>query len=118
DNNGTNSAAAKTNSATLAEATNSTSNSTTNSNRADKKTKEGPKPIEVVFVLEGDHVKMLPVKTGISDDTYLEITEGLQEGQEVVSGGYRAISRDLEDGKKVKKGTVMADAGGEKPKTE
>jgi HlyD family secretion protein len=118
DNNGTNAAAAKTNSAALAEATNSTSNSTTNSNRADKKTKEGPKPIEVVFVLEGDHVKMLPVKTGISDDTYLEITEGLQEGQEVVSGGYRAISRDLEDGKKVKKGTVVADAGGEKPKAE
>ena len=118
DNNGTNSTAAKTNSPALAEATNATTNSGTNTNRADKKAKEGPKPIEVVFVVEGDHVKMLPVKTGISDDTYLEIIEGLQEGQDVVSGGYRAISRDLEDGKKVKKGTAVADAGGEKPKTE
>ena len=116
--NGTNSATAKTNSPALAEATNATSNSGTNTNRADKKAKEGPKPIEVVFVVEGDHVKMLPVKTGISDDTYLEIVEGLQEGQDVVSGGYRAISRDLEDGKKVKKGTAVADAGGEKPKNE
>ena len=60
--------------------------------------------MEVVFVVEGDHVKMVPVKIGISDDTYWEITEGLTEGQEVVSGGYRAISRDLEDGKKIKKG--------------
>jgi HlyD family secretion protein len=115
--NGTNSPAESTNSAAVATATNSASNGT-NSAHADKKAKEGPKPIEVVFVVEGDHVKMVPVKTGISDDTYLEITDGLKEGQDVVSGGYRAISRDLEDGKKVKKGVVMADAGGDKPKNE
>ncbi len=75
----------------------------TNLAKADKK-KEAAKPVEVVFVLEGEKVKMVPVKIGISDDTHWEIAEGLQEGQEVVSGGYRAISRDLEDGKKVKKG--------------
>jgi len=69
-----------------------------------KKSKEGPKPIEVVFLMENDRVKMVPVKIGISDDDYWEITEGVKEGQEVVSGGYRAISRDLEDGKKVRKG--------------
>ena len=57
-----------------------------------------------MFVLDKDKVKMVPVKIGISDDEYWEITEGLKEGQEVVSGGYRAISRDLEDGKKVRKG--------------
>ena len=61
--------------------------------------------IEVVFVTGGDHVKMVPVKIGICDDDYWEITEGLTEGQEVVSGGYRAISKDLEDGKKIKRGT-------------
>ena len=49
---------------------------------------------------------------GISDDTHWEITDGLQEGQEVVSGGYRAISRELDDGKRVKKGA----ARGENPK--
>jgi len=65
----------------------------------------GPvKPSEVVFVREGDHVKMVPVKTGISDSDYFEITEGLSEGQEIVTGGYKAISKDLEDGKKVKFG--------------
>jgi len=62
----------------------------------------GPiKPVEVVFVREGDHVKMVPVKTGISDSDYYEIVEGLTEGQEIVTGGYKAISKDLEDGKKV-----------------
>jgi HlyD family secretion protein len=55
---------------------------------------------------------MLPVKSGISDDDYYEITEGLKEGQEVVSGGFKAISRDLEDGKKIVKGpsNLAADA--------
>jgi len=47
------------------------------------------------------------VKIGISDDSYWEVTEGLKEGQEIVSGGYRAITRDLEDGKRIHKGTVV-----------
>jgi HlyD family secretion protein len=72
-----------------------------------RKSKESVKPLEVVFVLDKDKVKMAPVKIGISDDEYWEITEGLQEGQEVVSGPYRAISRDLEDGKKVKKSLAV-----------
>src|SRR5215831_8533645 len=78
----------------------------TNTAKGDKK-KEA-KPIEVVFVVEGDHVKMVPVKIGISDDTHMEIIEGLTEGQEVVSAGYKAISRELDDGKKIKKGIVIA----------
>lgn len=60
-----------------------------------------PKPVEVVFVVKGDHVKMVPVKRGISDDNYTEIIEGIKEGDEVVSGGYKAIGRDLQDGKKI-----------------
>ena len=62
--------------------------------------------MDVVFVVEGDHVKTVPVKIGISDDNYWEITDGLKEGEEIVSGGYRAISRDLEDGKKIVKGPL------------
>ena len=75
----------------------------TNAPKTDRKSKDS-KPVEVVFVLDGDHVKMIPVKSGISDDDYYEVTQGLQEGAEVVSGGFKAISRDLEDGKKVAKG--------------
>jgi HlyD family secretion protein len=94
----TNAAAAKTN------AVASDSNKGTNWAKGDKKSKEAAKPIEVVFVVDGDHVKMAPVKIGISDDSYWEIVDGLKEGDEVVSGGYRAIGRDLEDGKKIRKG--------------
>ena len=89
--------------------TNSTDKAATNSPASDKKSKEAPKPIEVVFIVEGDHVKMVPVKIGISDENYWEITEGLTEGQEVVSGGYKAISRELEDGKKIRIGKPEKD---------
>jgi HlyD family secretion protein len=76
----------------------------TNAPPSEKKSKESAPPAEVVFVVEGNHVKMVPVKIGISDDDYWEITDGLAEGQEVVAGGYKAISRDLQDGKKIRKG--------------
>lgn len=76
----------------------------TNSPGAGRKKDEAPKPVEVVFLRDGETVRALPVKRGISDENYSEIVEGLREGQEVVSGGYKAISRDLEDGKKVKLG--------------
>ncbi|HTY86713.1 MAG TPA: efflux RND transporter periplasmic adaptor subunit [Candidatus Acidoferrum sp.] len=85
----------------------------TNATATDKKPKEGQKLLDVVFVVEGDHVKMMPVKTGISDETHWEITDGLKEGDEIVSGGFRAISRDLDDGKKIHKGA----ATGENPKS-
>ena len=65
---------------------------------------EPVKPQEVVFILDGDKVKSVPVKTGISDSDHYEILTGLTEGQQVISGGYKAISKDLEDGKKVKVG--------------
>jgi HlyD family secretion protein len=98
-------ASATTNSA-AAVGTNAPAAGTTNTAKSSegKKAGEAPKPIEVVFVTEGDHVKMVPVKLGISDDSFMEILEGLQEDVEIVSGGYKAISRDLEDGKKFKKG--------------
>jgi HlyD family secretion protein len=84
--------------------TNAPAVSSTNATSGDKKPGEPPKPVEVVFLAEGENVKMAPVKAGISDENYSEIIEGLQEGQEVISGGYKAISRDLENGKKIKRG--------------
>ncbi len=86
--------------------TNAVAVAATNAPAASKKEKENAnKPIEVVFLKEGDTVKMVPVKRGISDQQYAEITEGLTEGLEVVSGSYKAINRDLDDGKKVVIGT-------------
>jgi HlyD family secretion protein len=65
---------------------------------------------DVVFVIQGDHVKAVPVTIGICDDNYWEITSGLTNGEDIVSGGYRAISRDLKDGSKIKVGSPIADA--------
>lgn len=56
------------------------------------------KPKEVVFLVENGKAKMVIVETGISDDNYLEIKSGLKGKEEVVSGSYRAISRELNDG--------------------
>jgi HlyD family secretion protein len=100
----TNGVAAATNAAAtnvVASATFSTNSTGTNA----------PKPIEVVFIVDGGTVKMVPVKTGISDDNYFEILEGVHDGDEVVSGGYKAINRDLTDGAKV---AVNAQGGSDK----
>jgi HlyD family secretion protein len=59
-------------------------------------------PNEIVFVVDGDKVKSVQVKRGIMGERYVEIVEGLEEGMEVVTGSFRAINRDLEDGSLVK----------------
>ncbi|MDD8019246.1 MAG: efflux RND transporter periplasmic adaptor subunit [Bacteroidota bacterium] len=58
--------------------------------------------VEVVFIVQGSKVKSVPVKRGISDAGYVEITSGVKEEDEIVSGSYKAINRDLEDGSVVK----------------
>jgi HlyD family secretion protein len=67
-----------------------------------KTSKKVEKPKEVVFIVDNSAAKMVEVKRGISDDSFTEITWGLDEGKEVVSGSYKAISRELEEGAKVK----------------
>ncbi|HKI70014.1 MAG TPA: efflux RND transporter periplasmic adaptor subunit, partial [Verrucomicrobiae bacterium] len=81
--------AGNTNSASSTNAsTNLIASANTKTNSAfDRKSKEASKPVDVVFVVEGDHVKAVPVKIGICDDNYWEITKGLKAGQEIVSGG-------------------------------
>ncbi|MBU0561174.1 MAG: efflux RND transporter periplasmic adaptor subunit [Bacteroidetes bacterium] len=59
------------------------------------------KPKEVVFVNDNGTAKQILVETGISDDTYIEIKSGLEGGEEVIIGPYRAISKELEEGTKL-----------------
>jgi HlyD family secretion protein len=66
------------------------------------KPKAEVKPKEVVFVVENGVVKAMPVKRGIANATHVEILDGVGEGAEVVSGSYKAINRELEDGTKVR----------------
>ncbi len=57
---------------------------------------------EVVFVVKNGIAKAVKVTTGISNDNYIETKSGLKEGEVVVTGPYRAISRELRDGSKVR----------------
>ena len=51
--------------------------------------------VEVVWVIEDGKAKPRQVVTGIQSEDAIEIKSGVKEGQSVVSGTYRAISRDL-----------------------
>jgi HlyD family secretion protein len=64
--------------------------------------------VEVVWVVEDGRVAARQVATGIQSDSDIEVLEGLAEGQDVVIGNYRAISKDLTHGAAVK----VAPAGG------
>lgn len=55
----------------------------------------GGQPVEVVFVVEDGRALVREVKTGLSSDTRIEILEGIEEGTKVVSGPFRALSKDL-----------------------
>jgi HlyD family secretion protein len=55
---------------------------------------------DVVFVVQDGKAVQRPVRTGISDETRVEIVSGVQPGDKVVTGPYRSL-RDLEDGERV-----------------
>ncbi|MEC7778903.1 MAG: efflux RND transporter periplasmic adaptor subunit [Candidatus Neomarinimicrobiota bacterium] len=63
--------------------------------------KSGNKGRNVVFVVKGNTVEQRFVETGIVGDRDYEVISGLEEGEEIVTGGFVAISRDLYDGAKV-----------------
>jgi HlyD family secretion protein len=65
--------------------------------------------VEIVFVVEDGVAHARQVKTGIQSETHIELVEGIHEGEQVVVGSYRAISRDLRDGTK-----VAVSSGGER----
>ncbi|MCD4696137.1 MAG: efflux RND transporter periplasmic adaptor subunit [Bacteroidales bacterium] len=59
--------------------------------------------IEVVFVYEEGKALLHKVKTGIQDNMFIEITEGITGEQEIITGPYRAVSKKLNDDDDVKK---------------
>jgi HlyD family secretion protein len=56
---------------------------------------------KVVFVIQDGVAKLRPVETGLASDTEIEIVSGLSEGDRVVEGPYRILSRELADGRRV-----------------
>lgn len=57
--------------------------------------------IEVVFVKNEGKVRMQKVKTGIQNTMYMEILEGLADGDEVVVAPYALVSKILKDGQNI-----------------
>lgn len=55
----------------------------------------------VVFVHEEGTARMVEVETGISDNRFIQVMSGIDAGAEVVTGSYRILSRELEDGNSI-----------------
>lgn len=75
------------------------------------KEKELSEEIQGVFVIENGKAVFRPVQTGITGATYIELTGGLKEGDEIITGSYRVI-RTLKNETRVK-----IDNRAEAPKT-
>jgi HlyD family secretion protein len=80
----------------------------------DSRKQKAERPPSVVFVKNGIKAKMVKVKTGISDNGYIEVIEGLKEGDEIISGSYMAISKELQDGSMIKTDTSAKKKRGDK----
>ena len=71
------------------------------------KIESGSRPVETeekfecVFVKNMDEAKLKVVKTGIQDDTNIEIISGLAEGDEIITGPYSVVSKTLSSGDKI-----------------
>jgi HlyD family secretion protein len=72
-----------------------------NKNEETKKKQEEVQ--EIVFVYNNGKAKVVNVKTGIQDNSYISIKEGLKEKDEIIIAPYRAVSKKLKDGDEVKK---------------
>ena len=66
-------------------------NDTTATESADQK-------YEAVFLKEGTKAELRRVTTGIQDDSNIEITEGLTEGETVITGPYNTVTKSLKEG--------------------
>jgi HlyD family secretion protein len=64
--------------------------------------KETPKLSEIVFTVNKSFARVKKVKTGIQDNNFIEITEGLNENDEVIVAPFSAISKKLKDSMLIK----------------
>jgi HlyD family secretion protein len=80
--------------------TSSTKQPTTTDNRSTSKEK-----FEAVYLMEGNEAKLRVVKTGIQDESNIEIISGLKEGETVIVGPYTTVTKLLKPGDKVEVGS-------------
>lgn len=78
----------------------------------DEKSKpKSDKKFECVFVKVGNKAKIRIIKTGIQDDTNIEVLSGLKKGDVVITGPYTTVSKELNSGDKVSLKTDNAKEG-------
>ncbi|WP_299113661.1 efflux RND transporter periplasmic adaptor subunit [uncultured Winogradskyella sp.] len=68
---------------------------------SDTKSSKEEEKFECVFVNENGVAKLRVVKTGIQDDTNIEIISGLKEGDKIITGPYNMVSKTLKPGDKI-----------------
>ncbi len=56
------------------------------------------KKMECVFVKAGKKAKLRVIRTGIQDDTNIEVVSGLKKGDTVITGPYTTVSKELNPG--------------------
>lgn len=78
--------------------TDTTSSKQKSTNKSLEKSDE---KFECVFIKNGDTAELRVVKTGIQDDSNIEIVTGLEEGEEVIVGPYNVVTKTLKNGDKV-----------------
>ncbi len=76
-------------------------NVSANTQQDPAKEKARKEEIQGVFVIKGDKAEFQPVKTGITGATDIEVTSGLDAGQEIITGSYKVI-RTLKNETRVK----------------
>ena len=70
--------------------------------KEDKMESEEKEKYECVFVKVGDEAQLRVIKTGIQDDSNIEVISGLKEEDEIITGPYNMVSRTLDNCDKVK----------------
>lgn len=84
-------------------ASDSTAQSDSSATNSDRANRPGSREDfrKVVFVNNDGVANRVEVETGISDNAFIQIMSGLKAGQEIVTGSYRVLSRELNDGDKI-----------------
>jgi len=66
-----------------------------------KTTSKSDQKYECVFVKVGDKAKIRVIKTGIQDDTNIEVISGLKKGETIIIGPYTTVTKDLNSGDRI-----------------
>jgi len=80
--------------------------------------KRGETLAKIVFVVDQDNkARARRVRTGIASDTDLEVLDGLKDGERVVEGPFRTVSKELKDGDPLKENAPKGPKPAEPPGT-